>query len=196
MHPRSTIDRRATEGFDDITPLPLSELLSDHLQSSTTALTTRQKMSRISVCPFSVAVFVTTAYLVTDRLRQEKQRKEAAATLPPCRIVFVLGNPGSGKGTTCQLLQDRLGWVHLSTGDLLRAERSKGGTLGNEINSYIDKGNLVPSEVTCRLLQQGMTEAYQRTGKTCFLIDGFPRSFSNATVWEETMAAHKVRAAR
>jgi adenylate kinase family enzyme len=153
-------------------------------------------MSRISVCPFSVAVFVATAFLVTDRLKADKQRKAAeAATLPPCRVAFVLGNPGSGKGTTCQLLQDRLGWVHLSTGDLLRAERSKGGTLAEEINSYIDKGNLVPSEVTCRLLKQGMTEAYQRTGKTCFLIDGFPRSFSNATVWEETMAEHKVRVA-
>jgi UMP-CMP kinase len=148
----------------------------------------------LTVCPISVVVFVATALVATDAARKRllEKKKLAGEDLPPCRVVFVLGDPGSGKGTTCQLLEQRLGWAHLSAGDLLRAERSKDGPLSREINTYIDQGQLVPSEVTCRLLRQGMLDMYRKTRKTCFVIDGFPRSFSNASVWEESMAEHKV----
>lgn len=158
---------------------------------------------RLSFCPFSLAVFLGTAAYVTVQKRQAKRSDKSStssssasnstSTLPPCQVVFVLGGPGAGKGTQCALLEERLkGWAHLSTGDLLRAERQKGGALGDEINQYIAKGELVPSQVTCRLLQQAMTEVYRQTGKTKFMIDGFPRSFANAQVWAETMSTHSV----
>ena len=113
-----------------------------------------------------------------------------------------------GKGTQCQLLSERLpkqqqqqqqSWVHLSAGDLLRAERAKGSdhsTLAKEINQYIDAGQLVPSQITCQLLINAMIEAYHTNSNishqqqeehtspvTHFLIDGFPRSQNNLDAW-------------
>lgn len=68
---------------------------------------------------------------------------------PEFRVVFVLGGPGSGKGTMCAKIVDKYGWVHLSAGDLLRAERkdptSKNGEL---INDFIKEGKIVPVEIT------------------------------------------------
>lgn len=150
---------------------------------------------KLTVCPFSLGVFFGSAFVVTQYQRRARSKKRLgeSASLPPCKVVFVLGGPGAGKGTQCQLLVERLnGWAHLSTGDLLRAERMQGGPLGEEINSYIKQGKLVPSEVTCKLLEKGMTQVYQMTGSTKFLIDGFPRSFGNATAWQETMAVHHI----
>ena len=106
-----------------------------------------------------------------------------------------------GKGTQCQLLSQRLqqpSWVHLSAGDLLRAERAKvQSALAKEINQYIDAGQLVPSHITCQLLINAMKEAYfhhhnrptspalppQPPPVTHFLIDGFPRSQNNLDAW-------------
>lgn len=156
---------------------------------------------RLTVCPFSVVVFAASAYVITISRRREKKRKgdndnnDSSSTLPQCHVVFVLGGPGAGKGTQCQLLTERLtshSYAHLSTGDLLRAERKKGGPLGDELDKYIKSGQLVPSHVTCRLLQKGMQDVYERTGQTYFLIDGFPRSFENAEAWQDTMQQHVI----
>lgn len=166
---------------------------------------------KISVCPVSVAAFAATAYLVTSNLLRQKKKKDEKTTesdatstgLPSCQVVFILGGPGSGKGTMCTLLVERLlddygrpQWAHLSAGDLLREERNKGGDseLSKIINENIRKGALVPSEVVCRLLEQGMQRVHsQNPSITKFLIDGFPRSHGNATVWKETMSdKHKV----
>jgi len=158
---------------------------------------------KLSVCPFSVAVFAgTAAYMTLDQRRRKKgggdggvdddDDAKLVAALPPCKVVFVLGGPGSGKGTQCELLEKRLdggnGWAHLSTGDLLRAERKKGGALGNQINAIIESGKLVPSEITVQLLEKGMAASYRATSKTKFLIDGFPRSFGNADAWQKLMS--------
>jgi len=157
---------------------------------------------KLKICPLSVAVFLGTAYCMTMVVRQNKKKRErgdddnesGSSDLPTCHVVFVLGGPGAGKGTQCELLVDRLesGWAHLSTGDLLRSERKKGGELGDQINTIIEAGKLVPSEITCKLLEKGMTDVYKSTGKTKFLIDGFPRSFGNASAWESTMQKHRV----
>lgn len=107
-----------------------------------------------------------------------------------CRVVFVLGGPGAGKGTQCELLiQNMPEWTHLSAGDLLRAERKKTDSpLADLINAKIASGQIVPAEITVDLLDKAM----QESDKTCFLIDGFPRSEGNVTVWEEKMKAHDV----
>uniref|UniRef100_A0A7S2V7U3 UMP/CMP kinase n=1 Tax=Entomoneis paludosa TaxID=265537 RepID=A0A7S2V7U3_9STRA len=162
-------------------------------------------MVRLRVCPFSVVVFFGTAAYLTYQLRNKNTQKRggdddnndgteskqqaastSSSTSGPCQVVFVLGGPGAGKGTQCQLLQERLsGWKHLSAGDLLRAERKKGGELGDLINSRIAAGALVPSEVTCQLLLNAMNE----TSEQKFLIDGFPRSQENLDAWNKTAAA-------
>jgi len=103
--------------------------------------------------------------------------------LPEPNVFFVLGGPGSGKGTMCSLAATQLGWTHLSTGDLLRAERKLGGETAATIERYISAGELVPNEITVTLLKQAMDNAMRLQGKTNFLLDGFPRSLDNMDGW-------------
>lgn len=100
-------------------------------------------------------------------------------------VVFVLGGPGAGKGTMCELAETQLGWTHLSTGDLLRAEREAGGPTAKVIEDYMTSGQLVPNEITVTLLKNAMDRVTRTTGKRNFLLDGFPRSLSNLEAWYE-----------
>lgn len=109
----------------------------------------------------------------------------AAKSAKP-KVLFVLGGPGVGKGTQCtKIVENFPEWGHISAGDCLRAERqnpdSKDGEL---INNYIKEGKIVPVAITVKLIQKAMTAA---TGKTCFLIDGFPRNKDNVTGWTENV---------
>jgi UMP-CMP kinase len=104
---------------------------------------------------------------------------------PKPTVVFILGGPGSGKGTMCELAETQLGWTHLSTGNLLRAEREAGGSTAAAIEEYMTAGKLVPNEITVTLLKNAMENATRTTGKTNFLLDGFPRSLDNMEGWYE-----------
>lgn len=100
-------------------------------------------------------------------------------------VVFVLGAPGAGKGTQCSFISKQFGFVHLSAGDLLREERQRPGSeFGEMIEEKIRNGEIVPVEVTCSLLHKAM----QKSGKTRFLIDGFPRNKDNLDGWERVMS--------
>jgi len=105
--------------------------------------------------------------------------------LPKPNVVFVLGGPGSGKGTMCSLAATQLGWTHLSTGDLLRTERAAGGPTAATIEGFLTAGELVPNEITVTLLKKAMETAMRSTGKINFLLDGFPRSLDNMEGWYE-----------
>ncbi|KAH7576144.1 hypothetical protein ACOSP7_003735 [Xanthoceras sorbifolium] len=96
-------------------------------------------------------------------------------------VVFVLGGPGSGKGTQCANIVQHFGYTHLSAGDLLRAEIKSGSENGTMIDDMIKEGKIVPSEVTIKLLQK----AIQESGNDKFLIDGFPRNEENRAAFEE-----------
>ena len=89
-------------------------------------------------------------------------------------VVFVLGGPGSGKGTQSEFLVRDYGFTHLSAGDLLRAEQDrKDSQFGGMIREYIKDGKIVPMEVTVQLLENAMTEDLKdRGGNGRFLIDG------------------------
>ncbi|KAJ8486284.1 hypothetical protein OPV22_018769 [Ensete ventricosum] len=95
-------------------------------------------------------------------------------------VVFVLGGPGSGKGTQCTRIVENFGFTHLSAGDLLRAEIKSGSENGTMISNMIKEGKIVPSEVTINLLQKAMLES----GNDKFLIDGFPRNEENRAAFE------------
>lgn len=95
-------------------------------------------------------------------------------------VVFVLGGPGSGKGTQCANIVEHFGFTHLSAGDLLRAEIKSGSENGTMIQNMIKEGKIVPSEVTIKLLQRAMLE----NENTKFLIDGFPRNEENRAAFE------------
>jgi UMP-CMP kinase len=104
---------------------------------------------------------------------------------PPPNVVFVLGGPGAGKGTMCELAQGQLGWTHLSTGDLLRDAREAGGDSAEAIEKFMAAGELVPNEITVTLLKDAMERVTRTTGRNNFLLDGFPRSMDNMDGWYE-----------
>jgi UMP-CMP kinase family protein len=101
------------------------------------------------------------------------------------KVLFVLGGPGSGKGTQCENLVNTYKFKHLSAGDLLREEVRRETPLGIEINGFITKGHMVPGETTIKLIRQGMEE--RGWNKHVFIIDGFPRNFSNQEFWDSIM---------
>ncbi|KAL4512811.1 hypothetical protein ABPG72_017496 [Tetrahymena utriculariae] len=100
-------------------------------------------------------------------------------------VAFILGGPGSGKGTQCQKLVNQYGLVHLSAGDLLREERASGSKDAELIESIIRDGKIVPSEITVKLLKNAMEK--NGWAKSKFLIDGFPRSQDNLDGWNQIM---------
>lgn len=110
---------------------------------------------------------------------------DPAQPCPKPNVVYVLGGPGAGKGTMCELTEIQLGWTHLSTGVLLRAEQQAGGPTTETIKQYIEAGKLVPNEIVVRLLKDAMERVIRTTGRKNFLIDGFPRSLSNLEAWYE-----------
>lgn len=89
-------------------------------------------------------------------------------------VIFVLGGPGAGKGTQCENLVRDYGFCHLSAGDLLRAEQDrKGSEVGQMIKDYIKNGQIVPMEVTVKLLENAMKEDMDKQhSRLMFLIDG------------------------
>jgi UMP-CMP kinase len=102
-------------------------------------------------------------------------------------IIFVLGGPGSGKGTQCAKLVADYGFKHLSAGDLLRAEQERPDSQdGKLISEYIKDGKIVPMRITIRLLQKEIDSTMQG-GESRFLIDGFPRKMDQAEEFERTV---------
>ena len=103
---------------------------------------------------------------------QEFLRKMSTETVEKPRIVFVLGAPGSGKGTQCANIVDKYNYVHLSAGDLLRAERNRPGSeLAQTIEEYIQAGRIIPVAVTCSLLERAMNEQ-MKVSRGDFVVHG------------------------
>ncbi|EPQ58506.1 UMP-CMP kinase [Gloeophyllum trabeum ATCC 11539] len=109
-------------------------------------------------------------------------------------VIFVLGGPGAGKGTQCDKLVREFDFCHLSAGDLLRAEQNREKSeYGELIRTYIKEGQIVPMEITIKLLENAMRAALAEgragegwaEGKGRFLIDGFPRKMDQALKFDE-----------
>ena len=94
------------------------------------------------------------------------------------KLVF-LGPPGAGKGTLADMFEERKGWKHLSTGDLLREEVKKKSELGLKAKEYMDKGLLVPDELVVELLKNHLDSSKG------FILDGFPRNLRQAQILEK-----------
>lgn len=108
----------------------------------------------------------------------------------PFRVVFVLGGPGAGKGTQCELLTQNYPCVHLSAGQLLREEAEKkdgSSESATLIKECLVRGQIVPVEISLSLLQKAMREASVGNDSQIFLIDGFPRNFDNLDGWTRYM---------
>ncbi|KQJ81671.1 UMP-CMP kinase 2 [Brachypodium distachyon] len=96
-------------------------------------------------------------------------------------IAFILGGPGSGKGTQCTRIASDFGFAHVSAGDLLRNEISSGTDKGELILEIIKEGRIVPSEITVELIRK----AIESTTAKRVLIDGFPRCEENRIAFEK-----------
>ena len=92
------------------------------------------------------------------------------------RLIFI-GPPGVGKGTQAKLIKKYLGIVHLSTGDILRAEIAQATPLGIKAKSYIDKGHLVPDNELLNIMSKRLNEDDATKG---YLLDGYPRTIPQA----------------
>jgi len=101
--------------------------------------------------------------------------------------IVLLGAPGSGKGTQCKVIVERYGLLHLSSGDILRQERSAGSELGKKAQSYMDSGALVPDQ----LIIEMMTKAIKNAPSSGFILDGFPRTVKQAEELDKTLAKAK-----
>ncbi|MCD4699732.1 MAG: adenylate kinase [Phycisphaerae bacterium] len=98
--------------------------------------------------------------------------------------VVLMGPPGAGKGTQAKRLVEKFGMVHLSSGDILRAERSSGSELGEKLKSYMDAGELVPDEVVVKIMAGAVAKQDPQKG---LLLDGFPRTIIQAEALDEQL---------
>ncbi|MFC4620264.1 adenylate kinase [Camelliibacillus cellulosilyticus] len=99
--------------------------------------------------------------------------------------LILMGLPGAGKGTQAERITQEYGLPHISTGDMFRAAIKEGTELGKEAKSYMDKGALVPDEVTIGIVRERLGKADCQKG---FLLDGFPRTTAQAEALDALLA--------
>lgn len=99
--------------------------------------------------------------------------------------IIMLGAPGAGKGTQAQMIAEKYHLPHVSTGDIFRANIKNGTALGKEAKSYMDKGVLVPDELTVKIL---LDRVAQEDCKNGYILDGFPRNIPQAEVLDKALA--------
>jgi adenylate kinase len=96
--------------------------------------------------------------------------------------LILFGKPGSGKGTQAEFVKNKYGLVHISTGDVFRYNISKQTELGLLAKSYMEKGDLVPDNVTIKMLEAEVNKSLNANG---FIFDGFPRTTHQAEILDD-----------
>ena len=94
------------------------------------------------------------------------------------KIIVLMGAPGAGKGTQARLLQERLHLPQISTGDIFRALKTADTPLAQEVRDLMERGQLVPDEVTIRVVRERTAKADCKNG---YILDGFPRTPAQAS---------------
>lgn len=100
--------------------------------------------------------------------------------------IIMLGAPGAGKGTQAKKIAEAFGIPHISTGDIFRANLKEGTELGLKAKTYMDKGELVPDELTCDLVVDRISKDDAANG---YVLDGFPRTIPQADALTNALAA-------
>lgn len=99
-------------------------------------------------------------------------------------VIFVVGGPGSGKGTQCDKMVNKYGYTHISSGDLLRAEVASGSERGKKLEKLMKRGLLVPNNVVLDMVKEKML-AEHKNGSKGFLVDGYPRAVEQGIEFED-----------
>ena len=100
--------------------------------------------------------------------------------------IIMLGAPGAGKGTQAKMIAEKYGIPHVSTGDIFRANIKNGTELGMEAKKYMDQGQLVPDELTVKIL---LDRVAQDDCKNGYVLDGFPRTIPQAEALDTALKA-------
>lgn len=100
--------------------------------------------------------------------------------------LILIGPPGAGKGTQAKLISSKFNIPHISTGDIFRKNIKENTLLGIKAKSYLDKGMLVPDELTLKIVYERLKE---KDCAKCYLLDGFPRTLKQAEALEELLEA-------
>ena len=98
--------------------------------------------------------------------------------------IIMLGAPGAGKGTQAKMIAEKFSIPHVSTGDIFRANIKNGTELGMEAKKYMDQGQLVPDELTVKIL---LDRVAQEDCKNGYVLDGFPRTIPQAQVLDKAL---------
>ncbi|EFR45185.1 adenylate kinase [Streptococcus pseudoporcinus] len=99
--------------------------------------------------------------------------------------LLIMGLPGAGKGTQASKIVDEFGLIHISTGDMFRAAMANQTEMGKLAKSYIDKGDLVPDEVTNGIVKERLSQ--DDIKEKGFLLDGYPRTIDQAHALDKTL---------
>ena len=108
-------------------------------------------------------------------------------------ILLLVGAVGAGKGTQASILSRELGLVHLASGNLFRAALAAGTPLGESAREYMERGELVPDELTIAMFMEELARPAADAGA---ILDGFPRTVGQARALDETLAAKGERIRR
>jgi len=100
--------------------------------------------------------------------------------------LLIMGLPGAGKGTQAAKIVEKFGLAHISTGDMFRAAMANQTEMGTLAKSFIDKGELVPDEVTNGIVKERLSES--DITKKGFLLDGYPRTIEQAHALDEILS--------
>lgn len=100
--------------------------------------------------------------------------------------LVLLGLPGAGKGTQGELISEKYGIPHISTGEIIRKAMADGGSLGRKVNKYVTAGELIPDDLAIEIVYQRLNEPDCAAG---WLLDGFPRTVPQAQALDECLRA-------
>jgi adenylate kinase len=101
------------------------------------------------------------------------------------RVYVMVGGPGAGKGTQASLLAERLGLLHVASGDLFRDNIKRETALGKKVKSYLDRGALVPDELAVQMIDDRLGQSDATEG---IILDGFPRTRAQAEALDKMLA--------
>ncbi len=104
--------------------------------------------------------------------------------------LILIGAPGSGKGTQANFIKRDFNIAHISTGDMFRENITNNTELGLEAKKYMDKGDLVPDEITVNMISERLKQDDCKTG---FMLDGFPRTIEQAKSLDEMLKSLNIK---
>ncbi|TXG60817.1 hypothetical protein EZV62_012180 [Acer yangbiense] len=163
------------------TPPSLSSTLSSSsssYQPSSSSLHNRRLVSFTTTIHGNTPLTPTT----TTKPKGHSHRVVCASTNEPLKVM-ISGAPASGKGTQCEFIVQKFGLLHISTGDLLRAEVSAGTEIGNKAKEFMNAGQLVPDEIVTAMVTTRLSR--EDAKEKGWLLDGYPRSFAQAQSLEK-----------